>query len=129
MKKISFLLITLGIASFVQAQSEIDALRYSLTQRPATARSFGMGSSFGALGADLSSFGTNPGGIGLYKRSGMEFSFALHNLDNTTLYNGTSANSLNSKFTLNNFGIVGSKKPANGDWVSFNFGIGYIFGL
>ena len=73
MKKISFLLITLGIASFVQAQSEIDALRYSLTQRPATARSFGMGSSFGALGADLSSFGTNPGGIGLYKRSGMEF--------------------------------------------------------
>lgn len=125
MKKISFLLITLGIASFVQAQSEIDALRYSLTQRPATARSFGMGSSFGALGADLSSFGTNPGGIGLYKRSGMEFSFALHNLDNTTLYNGTSANSLNSKFTLNNFGIVGSKKPANGDWVSFNFGIGY----
>ena len=125
MKKIIVLILTLIATSGSFAQNEIDALRYSFTNRPATARSFGMGTSFGAIGADLSSLGTNPGGLALYKRAGVEFSLGLFNLDNTALYNETSSNSLNSKFTMNNFGIVGSKKPKNNDWVAFNFGIGY----
>ncbi len=107
------------------AQNEVDALRYSMTNRPATSRSYAMGSSFGALGADLSSFFSNPAGVGQYKRGGFEFSLALNNQLNTATYSGNETENSSSKLTLNNFGIIGSKKPKSGDWKAFNFGIGY----
>ncbi len=124
--KNKFLAICLTTSSMLSfAQSEVDALRYANTQRPSTARSLGMGSTFGALGADLSSFFSNPAGVGLYKRGGLEFSLGLNNTTNSALYAGNEAENKSTHVTLNNFGIIGSKKPKNSDWVAFNFGMGY----
>ena len=61
------------------AQNEEDALRYSQQMSPSSGRSWGMGGAMGALGADVSSFFTNPAGVGMYKRGGAEISFGLTN--------------------------------------------------
>ena len=50
------------------SQNDIDAMRYSQTFFGGTSRSKAMAGSFGALGADGSCMGTNPAGIGLYKK-------------------------------------------------------------
>ncbi len=125
MKKYIIVLCALSLSAGSFAQSEVEAIRYSFTNRPATARSYGMGSTFGALGADMCNFFINPAGLGQYKRGGMEFSLALNTQANAATYNGLQAHNSNTSFTLNNFGLVGSKKPKNKDWTAFNFGVGY----
>jgi hypothetical protein len=114
-----------AVPFFGAAQNEMDALRYSWTQRPASARSFGMGGAFGALGADISSFFGNPAGLGLYKRGGIELSFGLQDVTNQAIYAGGEATNGATQFSLNNFGIVGTRKPNNKDWIAVNFGIGF----
>ncbi|MBK9317869.1 MAG: hypothetical protein IPM91_02820 [Bacteroidetes bacterium] len=66
-----------GIAAFLisataHAQTDADILRFSMLNYGSTARSLGMGNSFGALGADFSTLAINPAGIALYRKS--EFS-------------------------------------------------------
>ena len=42
-----------------------------------TARYVGMGGAMEALGADISTMGTNPAGIGLFRKSKVDMSFGL----------------------------------------------------
>lgn len=126
MKKIfvlTCLMSVCGISAF--SQNEVDAIRYSLKQTPATARSLGMGGAFGALGADVSSFYTNPAGIGLYKRGGVEISFGLNDQFTSTSYEGKQSDNGRSHFHLNNLGMIGSASEKTGDWKAFNFGVTY----
>jgi hypothetical protein len=58
----------LFIHSHISAQNEVDVLRYSLNTAIETPRVLGMGGAYGALGADISSMGINPAGIGMYRR-------------------------------------------------------------
>jgi len=118
-------LVVLLAASLASAQNEVDALRYSLHESPMTARSFGMGGAFGAVGADLSSFFSNPAGIGMYKRGGIELSLGLNDNASRSTYMGTPADNSATNFTLNNLGLIGSQKTQNKDWRSFNFGVAY----
>jgi len=48
------------------AQTAYDAVRYAGDELNGTARFVGMGGAMGALGADISTIGTNPAGIGLF---------------------------------------------------------------
>ena len=59
--------------SFVAAQNEVDAARYSSFTSGGTARSLGMAGAFSAVGADLSSTWLNPAGLALYRRSEIAF--------------------------------------------------------
>ena len=49
------------------AQTAYDAVRYAGDELNGTARFVGMGGAMGALGADISTIGTNPAGIGLFR--------------------------------------------------------------
>ena len=65
MKRI-FIFITLSaLVLNLNAQNEVDALRYSRLSVVGTARYSGLGGAFGALGADFSTLSVNPAGIGL----------------------------------------------------------------
>ena len=46
-----------------------DAVRVTGSDLNGTARYVGMGGAMGALGADITTMGTNPAGIGLYRSS------------------------------------------------------------
>lgn len=107
------------------SQNEVDALRYAFKQTPLTARSLGTGGAFGALGADLSSFYTNPGGIGMYKRGGVEFSLGLNDQFTETSYEGKQSQNGKTQLHLNSIGLIGSASEKSGDWKAFNFGVTY----
>lgn len=110
-----------------KAQSEIDALRYSMINYGSTARSLGMGNSFGALGADLSVMATNPAGIALFRRSEFSFSptFTLRSTESDFL--GTTTHDSKFNFNLGNFGVVWhwNQKDDSKEWKGWTFGIGY----
>ena len=62
---------------FASAQNEEDAIRFSRISPFGTARSAAMGGAFGALGGDLSTLSTNPGGIGVFRKSEASFTSML----------------------------------------------------
>ena len=51
----------------VGAQSAYDAMNIASNDLNGTARFVGMGGAMGALGGDISTIGTNPAGIGIYR--------------------------------------------------------------
>lgn len=127
MKKLKTLLLVafcVGVSN-IHAQNEADALRYSFSDLPVTARSLGMGGATGAVGADVSNFFNNPAGLGYYKRGVFDFSLALNDNISTTNYTGVQSENQRSRVLLNNLGLVTSKKLQSGKWKEINFGIAY----
>ena len=125
------LLISIAIAMTctLQAQNQVDALRYSQTTYGGTARYVAMGGAFGALGADASTLSSNPAGIGMYRKSDLTFTPTLYNGTTTTNYN--SSVNKDNKFNFN-FGnaafiitVPKAKNDGNAEWKSFSFGIAY----
>ena len=66
-------MLLVGAFITVEAQNEMQALRYSQYNPFGTARYAAQGGAIGALGSDLSSVFVNPAGLGFYRSS--EFSF------------------------------------------------------
>ena len=86
-----------------------------------------MGGAFGALGADFSSLSSNPGGIGLYKKSEMTFTPSLYFGKTVSEYNGYKSDDAKTNFNVSNWGIIFSTKPNNSDrsvLKNFQFGVG-----
>lgn len=79
MKKISVLtaLGMLMIAPWGMAQTIYDGAKLTGKDLNGTARFVGMGGAMGALGGDISTMGTNPAGIGLYRSNDVMTSFGL----------------------------------------------------
>ena len=76
--KILYILPTLLLFSlFASAQNEEDALRFSRLTPFGSARVTAMGGAFGALGGDLTTLSTNPGGIGVFRKSEISFTSML----------------------------------------------------
>ena len=99
----------------------------SLSQREAvgTARSMGMGGAFTSLGADMSSFGYNPAGFGMYQRNEISVSLGLgvSRALNYNAYNN-GANS-STRFSINNFGASFQVYEGTGKLTAVNFAFGY----
>ena len=76
MKKIMTLT---ALAMFVSmgagAQTVYDATNIASKDLSGTARFVGMGGAMGALGGDISTIGTNPAGIGIYRSNDIVASF------------------------------------------------------
>lgn len=124
-KIVSFFIGALCCASAAWSQSEEDALRYAKQFTPASGRSWGMGGAMGALGADLSSFFTNPAGLGMYKRGTAELSLGLTDVRSNAAYMGQQNTDFATRLEFNNFGVVGGQKP-NEKGISFNFGVAHV---
>ncbi len=101
----------------LMAQNDQDAIRYSQTTFGGTSRSKAMAGSFGALGADGSCMGTNPAGIGLYKKGDINISFGLKFFSVNATHNGTTTNTLKASVPFDGLTLVGAwyskKNPDN----------------
>ena len=75
---------TIGII-IVNAQNEVDALRYSMQNLTGTARYSAMGGAFGSLGGEFSNLSANPAGIGMYQYAELSLSPTLQ-LNSTKSY-------------------------------------------
>lgn len=114
---------TLASVSF--AQSDVELLRYSMTNNFSTARNIGLGGAFNALGGDFSSLSTNPAGIARF--SGLELSLTMalpvSNVSSEFLNSKTSDNRL--RFNLYNIGaILPARFFSQGANPNVNLGIG-----
>ena len=70
-------LLLLTSFNLINAQGLSDAVRWSYTNPGGTARTLGVGGSFGAMGGDFSVININPAGLGTYKMSEFTFSPSL----------------------------------------------------
>lgn len=121
MKKSYLLPIFIFLCHTIWAQSENDIVRYSVTPNNGSARVSAMGGAFGALGGDLSNTNNNPAGIGVFRRSEVNFT-PYFNIANTTS-NGISIGK--NSFQMGNLGMVTSFYLPNANWRGYSFGINY----
>jgi len=130
MKKILIAFTVLLSCTFIQAQTEFDALKLSQTDIIGTARYMGMAGAFGALGGDASAIKDNPAGLGIYRSS--EF---VGTIDFMTQNSNSTWNKVNSKDDIykvgfNNFSYVLAtptwrKENGSSGLLSSNFSFSY----
>lgn len=82
-----------------------------------TARYVGMGGAMDALGADLSTMGTNPAGIGLYRKNQVAVSFGLNSQANgKSFHEGSKTNA-----SFDQIGIVLATRMSATSYLNFGF--------
>lgn len=113
MKKNVIMALALFTAVGASAQTVYDATNIAQKDLNGTARFVGMGGAMGALGGDISTIGTNPAGIGIYRSYDAVLTFGYS-------ATGTESNYLGSKFeqdkyrwNFDNAGVVISTKIGN----------------
>ncbi|MDL2212956.1 hypothetical protein LJC72_04490 [Bacteroides sp. OttesenSCG-928-D19] len=111
----------------LQAQTIYDANRFIGNDLNGTARFVGMGGAMGALGGDISTMGTNPAGIGIYRSNDLNISFGFSNVGTNTKFENTSAIKTDKFFgSLDNVGFVLAMKQGNHTPLRYvNFGFNY----
>ncbi len=114
----------LGISNVLDAQTTIyDANRWMGSDLNGTARFVGMGGAMGALGGDISTMGTNPAGIGIYRSNDAMVSFGFVNTG-TKDAGGAKVDKFFGSF--DNAGVVISSKIGHATALRYvNFGFNY----
>ncbi|MCM1021924.1 MAG: outer membrane protein transport protein [Muribaculum sp.] len=117
--------VCIAFPSLAFAQAAVDLATMSQLDLTGTARFMSMGGAFTALGGDLSTLGTNPAGIGVYRSS--EIGITLNLMSRNTETTTRDANDKHNKtlFRVNNFGYVGSFNLYNNTTPYVNFGVSY----
>lgn len=108
------------------AQNAYDAARYAGDELNGTARFVGMGGAMGALGADISTIGTNPAGIGLFRGHDLSTSFGMNSTKAESDFGGEKMNDKRNKASFDQIGFVYSTKIGNRTTLRYlNFGFNY----
>ncbi len=116
----------LAAAAPVSAQTVYDAAKIANKDLNGTARFVGMGGAMGALGGDISTIGTNPAGIGVYRSNDAMVSFGLSAYGMESNYMGTKMNADKTRGSFDNAGFVISSKIGNATTLRYvNFGFNY----
>lgn len=111
----------LALCSAVKAQDIYKVEALSGSDLNGTARYVGMGGAMSALGADLSTIGTNPAGIGMYRRSDISMTGSITKQPDATELLGINK----SRGSFDQLGFVYSCK-VNGKKLKFvNFAFNY----
>lgn len=127
MKKIITLTaFSLLIAAGVGAQTVYDAANITSKDLNGTARFVGMGGAMGALGGDISTIGSNPAGIGIYRSNDIMTTFGLSAYGTESVFSGNKFNSDKMRGSFDNIGVVFSSKIGNQTSLRYvNFGFNY----
>ena len=121
-----FLLATLLPVMAMQAQTSYEAAALLDADLSGTARYVGMGGAMSALGADMSTMGTNPAGTALYRSWDVALSFGGNGVTQRTQSNAGGMRAVKGYGTLDNVGVVIANKHSNEGIVRFiNFGFNY----
>ena len=126
MKKIFFSVVALLFACGAGAQTVYDAVNIAQRDLTGTARFVGMGGAMGALGGDLSTMGTNPAGIGIYRSNDASVTFG-YNINSTDAnYQGNTFSNNKYRWSLDNAGFGYAMKIGNQTSLRYvNFGFSY----
>ena len=95
------------------AQTAYDAAKLVSKDLNGTARFVGMGGAMGALGGDISTMGTNPAGIGIYRSNDVMTSFSFSTYGTESKYGGKTFDNNNNRWSYDNIGIVFASKIGN----------------
>ena len=115
-----------ALASAAAAQNQYDALRFLGNDVNGTARFVGMGGAMSSLGADLSTIGTNPAGIGLYRSNDVALSFGFNANKSHSDFNGSVMDESRNRASFDQVGFVWSTKIGNKTDLRFlNFAFNY----
>lgn len=107
------------------AQTAYDAAKLVSKDLNGTARFVGMGGAMGALGGDISTMGTNPAGIGIYRSNDVMTSFSFSTYGTESKYGGKTFDN-NNRWSYDNIGIVFASKIGNHTPLRYvNFGFNY----
>ena len=116
----------LAASSAMQAQTSYEAVALLDTDLGGTARFVGMGGAMSALGADISTMGVNPAGIGLYRSWDLSMSVGGNWVTQRTQSNNTRNRSFDSYGSMDNVGLVIASKVSNENVLRFvNLGFNY----
>lgn len=118
---ILFLLLPFGVC----AQDMYNVIPLFESDLTGTARFIGMGGSMGSLGGDISVMGTNPAGIGLYRRNDVSFTASYDYIDNKAKFNGETTKAKENNFSVENLGMVFSCDIGDNYLKYINVGLGY----
>ena len=97
------------------AQNEADVLRFSQQNSIGTVRTIGLCGAFGALGADLSSMGINPAGMGMYRRSDFGANTGIYTANTNSKFGNSSTDASASSTSIGNFGVALTTPSVNPD--------------
>ena len=127
MKKLSFIAVLLvGFILSMDAQNELQALRFSRYAPFGTARYSAQGGAIGALGADLTSLVTNPAGLAFYRSSDFSVTPSFYSVNTSSDFMGSRTKDSDLRFTLGSMGMVNAMTTNNSSGiVSAAFGFGY----
>ncbi|WP_291527814.1 OmpP1/FadL family transporter [Bacteroides sp. UBA939] len=113
MRKIMMTALGMLVSVGVGAQTIYDATNMASKDLNGTARFVGMGGAMGALGGDISTIGTNPAGIGIYRSNDIMTSFGYSSLDTESKYPGKTLGMGRNHWNFDNAGFVLSTKVGN----------------
>ncbi len=125
MKRTYFLTLILAAAAVVRTQAQevaavgdsYDAAALSTEDLNGTARYVGMGGAMDALGAEISTIGTNPAGIGMFRSGQVSTSFGLVSQQDAASFAG--ANKTNASF--DQIGVVLATRTGVDSYLNFGF--------
>lgn len=118
MKRISLMSLCAVVALSASAQETYENAKLLGDDLNGTARFVGMGGAMGALGADLSTIGTNPAGIGLFRHSTANVSFGMVSQQdcNKNFSNGDKTN-----LSFDQVGFVYSARSGRNSFINIAF--------
>ncbi len=120
-RKIALALTALALAGSAQAQDIYKVEALSGSDLSGTSRYVGMGGAMNALGADLSTMGSNPAAIGMYRRSDVAFTFG-----GTVQPNARTMGDISKgRASFDQAGFVYSMSGKTNSDSYFNFGFNY----
>ena len=127
MKKIITVIYTLSfVIGAVSAQSVYDGVKIADKDLNGTARFVGMGGAMGALGGDITTMGTNPAGIGIYRSNDVMTSFSYSSFGMESKYEGQKSTIDKNRWSFDNIGVVFATKIGNQTPLRYvNFGFNY----
>ena len=117
MKKILSIMTAAMLGTAVSAQETYDNAQLASKDLNGTARYVGMGGAMEALGADISTIGTNPAGIGMFRRGMVAGSFGFNTQQDAKSFGN--ANKTNMSF--DQAGFVYSMRSGRHSMVNFGF--------
>ena len=119
MKRVKIILpALLGLMTIpAMAQETYQDAKLAETALTGTARYVGMGGAMEALGADISTMGTNPAGIGMFRRSVINGSFGFSSQSDAEEFNGADK----TKMSFDQAGFVYSMRSGRSSFVNFGF--------
>lgn len=108
-----------GLSATAMAQTVYDGVDVASKDLSGTARFVGMGGALGALGGDISTIGTNPAGIGIYRSNDLMLSVDYSLSGTESAFRNNKYSMSKARWNFDNMGFVYSTKV--GDRTSLRY--------